>query len=365
MTNLDVLVVYSSDLAQSASLSGARNTNPFSLSAGQNHYQLSYAHFLRTCRDQSLSAGFTTSADIIAPGTCSNYWKFRAGEWIKVQKEAHSQQIFDKISPNSPQRAAERSILLADDSIQTFNDRELHRLFFDKLITHRQLLEYTVPTVAVQSADVAAINRALKKLNLQLSAQSPNPDFARKYVLKDRYGAGGDHVYEIKVPFARNIGRIMRDNPAIQFVLQPFVLFDQGFAYQSRATATDIRLIFNRNVLIQCYLRLAKPDEFRCNEHKGGELIYVDKADIPEKILLLANKMVKQIDKPRSLYALDFVVGNSGRPYCIEGNTGPGLDWDIKKKVNEKMSKQLIQNIVDEFGLRIKISVRSRVITAV
>ena len=38
----------------------------------------------------------------------------------------------------------------------------------------------------------------------------------------------------------------------------------------------------------------------------------------------------------------------------IEGNSGPGIDWDVTKMVNEKKSKQLITYIVEEFATRIK-----------
>jgi len=110
--------------------------------------------------------------------------------------------------------------------------------------------------------------------------------------------------------------------------------------------------LFQNNKLIQCYIRIAKPLEFRCNEHKGGRLVYITKNQIPSPVREIAKKIATKIDKPKSLYALDFVISNRGRVYFIEGNSGPGLDWDVTKKENEKMSKRLIRSIVEELLVR-------------
>lgn len=165
-------------------------------------------------------------------------------------------------------------------------------------------------------------------------------------------GAGGNHVYQIKADFVQVIHTIMAQNPTIEFVLQPFLLFDQGFEYNGLRASTDIRLLFHHNQLFQCYLRMAKTDDFRCNEHQGGQLVYIATSDVPEVIHAIAKKIVKKINKPQALYALDFAVSNAGRIYLVEGNIGPGIDWDVTKEVNEKKSKQLIRRIVKEFAVR-------------
>lgn len=353
MIDLDVLVVYSSNLAMSASLADTKTTFPFHKDSPQNNYNLSYAHLLETCEKQGLSAGFTTSSDIIAPGTCESFWTRKQDKWQKNQGKAHSFNIFDKISPSSLERIQERKTLLADKLVRPFNHRSLFKLFFDKLSTYKNLPRYSIPTVYVTSSEDIDIENAVKKLETLKNNHAFPEDFKDTYVLKDRYGAGGNFVFEISLNPVQKIQQFMKENPEVHFILQPFLAFDKGFAYKNNQTATDIRLIFHQSDLLQCYLRMAKANDFRCNEHQGGELVYVNPTDIPEKIKVVARKMAQNINKPHSLYALDFAVSNNGNIYCIEGNTGPGIDWDIDKKINEKMSKELIRTIVTEFKNRL------------
>ncbi|MFH1967270.1 MAG: YheC/YheD family protein [Patescibacteria group bacterium] len=356
--NLDVLVVYSSSLATSASVTDSYSKHPFLLDSEQANYNLSYAYFLEYCKENKLTAGLTTSADVIGPGSCDNFWQFQFGQWSKVEKKAQSHQIFDKFFPNSPARVIKRKLLLSGKLIEPFNDKQLFATFFDKLLTYQQLPSYTIPTVGIVSSKISDIKKSLSKLRSLIRLHSNCQDFQKDIVLKDRFGAGGNYVYEINKDFSHEIQTIMKANPEVQFVVQPFLSFDTGFAYQKNQTATDIRLIFQHNKLIQCYFRMAKLGDFRCNLHQGGQLIYVTPDDIPKIIQTIAKEIVQKIDKPESLYALDFVISNSGHVYLIEGNIGPGIDWDSSQISDEQMSKKLIHRIIKEFASRIK---RSRV----
>lgn len=352
MVNLDVLVVYSASVAQSSRATGLDVFHPFSLDSKQANYNLSYAYFLGDCKKNGMSAGFTTSADIVGPGLCSTYWTEKYGKWSKVHSSAYSSQVFDKISPSSPLRTTERELLFSDKTVEPFNDAALFTTFFDKLHTYKQLPHYAIPTVSVRSDKVTDIRSAIQKLTILRKKHPFGLDFSHKMVLKDRFGAGGNYVFKISVNFSQKIQTIMRQNKNISFVLQPFLVFDKGYTYKNNATSTDIRLIFQHNLLLQSYVRMAKQKDFRCNEHQGGQLEYVSKKDIPDSVLEIAQKIVERINKPRSLYALDFVISNTGRVYFIEGNIGPGIDWDISKKINEQMSKKLIRSIVGELVYR-------------
>jgi glutathione synthase/RimK-type ligase-like ATP-grasp enzyme len=97
---------------------------------------------------------------------------------------------------------------------------------------------------------------------------------------------------------------------------------------------------------------MAKADDFRCNEHQGGSLTYIHKKDIPEKVIKLALKLAGQLNKPDSIYALDFIISNNDRVYFLEGNCGPGIDWNLDLLKNERMSKKLIRIIVKELKNR-------------
>lgn len=354
IVNLDVLVVYSSGLSVSASVDDAFSMHPFLMNSKQANYNLSYAYFLRYCKRNKLTAGLTTSTDVIGPGLCKSFWTYEKNHWIKNQMHGSSKQIFDKISPITTQKMEQRQLLLSDESISPFNDVELFDTFFDKLRTYKRLPEFAIPTVSVHSSQNSDISQAVIKLKAITKKHIHAKDFTQTVVLKDRFGAGGENVYKIDQDVVNGIQRIMNKHKDVRFILQPFLSFDKGYTYKGHTTSTDIRLIFYKNTLLQSYIRMAKKKDFRCNEHQGGQLVYIHKMDVPKMLHTIANSIVEKIHKSQSLYALDFVISNTGTIYFIEGNIGPGIDWNIKKKINEVKSKQLIQSIVHEFVGRIK-----------
>lgn len=353
MDKLDVLVVYNASVAQSAAISDDLSLHPFLLASPKANYNLSYSYFLARCDQLGLSAGFTTSSDITGPGTCQTYWTTQENSWVKVNQPAHAHHIFDKISPNSPIRSTERSLLLSDSTIIPFNDRVLFTTFHDKLLTYQQLPEYALPTITLTNSRLSTIRSSLASLR-QLCANHRYPsDFGTSIILKDRFGAGGNYVFKITRSFVPRIRQLMHRSPHIHYILQPYLAFDLGYAYRGTPTTADIRLIFHHNHLFQAYLRLAKPNDFRCNQHQGGKLIYVTKKELPLRIIQVAQKIRQKINKPHALYALDFVISNSGRTYFLEGNIGPGITWDTHDLVDTKKAQQLIRSIVQSIATRV------------
>lgn len=352
MKRLDVLVVYSSGLAYSASVADDVSTTPFSMKSKRANYNLSYAYFLERCQRRGLRAGLASSADVIASGSAKGYWTYSRGSWRKNNQAVLALQVFDKLSPTTSAHTFSRNLLFGDDGMLPFNDPVLFDIFFDKLSTYETLADFSLPTVALTTSTTAHIERAIRRLERLIKNHSFPTDFAKDMVLKDRFGSGGNLVYKIASGKIGRIQTILRAHPKARFVLQPFLPFETGFSYNNRTTATDIRLIILRNRHLQSYVRMAKDGDFRCNEHQGGQLEYVHASDIPESIHHMSRLIIEKLGSRRSMYALDFVVSNSGRAYCLEGNTGPGLDWDVTKRVNEQKSKQLIRHIVDELDYR-------------
>ena len=104
---------------------------------------------------------------------------------------------------------------------------------------------------------------------------------------------------------------------------------------------------------MQSYIRVAKPEEFRCNEHQGGSLTYLPIKAIPRKLISKSNQIAQILNKKTSLYSLDFIMSNKGNPYFLEGNTGPGLDWNVSLKQNKSKSKKLIRLLVKDLASRV------------
>jgi glutathione synthase/RimK-type ligase-like ATP-grasp enzyme len=164
--------------------------------------------------------------------------------------------------------------------------------------------------------------------------------------MKDRFGAGGRHVYKFKSDQSTDMLAIANKNPHISFIIQPFIT--------SVSAPTDIRLVYLMGRIVQSYIRVAKSGEFRCNEHQGGLLTYLTLAEIPPLLVAKSSLIAKILDKKCSLYALDFIISNHGNTYLLEGNTGPGLDWNVSLKKNETEAKKLIQLVVSELFVRAK-----------
>lgn len=351
---LDVLVVYASSVAFSPLVDDTSVIAPFSPTGSNANYNDAYAHFLYTCKKHNLKAGFTTTSQIIGPGTCKCYWTYNKKTWQKVNSKAFAPIIFDKFSPMNKTRIDIRNLLFSRDLVTPFNDSYLLKLFYDKLKTHNELKQFSIPTVSVNSSKVTDIKKALASLKVLTSLHPHAGDFTSEIIVKDRNGAGGNYIY--KVSCVTQIQEILKRRKSLTFVLQPFVKFDQGFIYKDQARLTDIRLIYLKDKLVQAYIRMAKEDEFRCNEHKGGNLEYIAFNSIPKDVMNVANKVLKELTTKSSLFALDFIISNNGNVFLLEGNIGPGLDWNLSKKINERKAKQLIGIIVAELEKRTQVA---------
>lgn len=340
----DVLVVYSSGMTQRVER-GSSNRSPFSLIACEKDYEKAYAYLLDSISEYGLTVAFATSDDIIAAGTVAAYWTHDGNGWKAVRQAAFSEVFFDKLSPQTEIRKRQRELLFSSPIIVPFNDPELYTLFFDKLRLAEQLTTTTIPTVALESGDSQAIEVARNRLAILTELYSNRNDFACDYILKDRYGAAGNHVYRIAATNIDSIGKIISENPKKSFILQPMLLFDSGYQYKEWPGKTEIRLIFHNEKIVQTYLRIAETTLGLCNGHQGGNIIYQPIRSIPKKVRIAAERVIVLLPKHDSLYALDFVVSNEGSVYLLEGNTGPGLNWDRANLADVAGAKKLMRII--------------------
>lgn len=356
LNNFDVIVVYNQSIASSASNPSSDCTTPFSLGSRNEAYNDVYAYFLQTCQNNHLKAAFSTSADIVGPGYFRSFWTFINNQWTKNDHPCFSTLIFDKFSPTNQLIKSKRQQLFSTPAIFPFNNPFLFDLFFDKQKTYDTLPLHTIPTVSLIQNTSESVNSALKSLKKLIDNSSHSKDFNQKVVLKDRYGAGGKRIYQFTFTQIPQILAVISRHPDISFIIQPLVKFDQGFIYQKISAPTDIRLIYLNGEIVQSYIRIAKKGEFRCNEHQGGSLIYVTSHQIPKKLITVSNKIAQSLTDKSSLFALDFIISNHGHVYLLEGNTSPGLDWNLKNPINEIEAKKLIQLIVKDLSLRTKVS---------
>ena len=346
--HFDVLIVYSERLANSANSLSDEVLTPFPKGSINESYNVVYEYFLKICEKNNLKAAFTTSADITGAGRCGSYWLFENNKWIKVRKTGYSKLIFDKFSPSNKRIGTSRKLLFSSPEVKPFNHPYLFNLFFDKQKTYKKLHKYSLPTVTIKDATRESISGACKTLHEIVSSHPHKYDFSDEIVMKDRFGAGGIHVYRFKANQTKRMAASMKRNEKISYIIQPFARFDKGFSYKNSEVAADIRLIYLGGKIIQTYIRMPKKGDFRCNEHQGGSLKYISKNELPLDVVSRSNKIANILNKNCSLYALDFIISNNGKIYLLEGNTGPGLDWNLSIKENKIEAQKLIRIIIKE-----------------
>lgn len=329
---LDVLIVYNGATVASPTDKFSLPFPPDSLNAPCN---TAYAYFLEICAKNNLTAGFASSTDIIGSGRVQAYWTFVDGTWRKVLSGAKTKLVFDKFSPKSAANKKLRNLLFSNKLIKPYNLPTTYNTFFDKQKTANKHSSLAIPTVSLADSKLTSINLALSKLAKQASKRS-SQDFSQALILKDRFGAGGWHVYKISYDNTKQIQKIMRENPKISFILQPFANFN----------GIDTRLVYHAGQIVQSYVRQAKAGDFRCNEHQCATSRYLTLAQIPPTIRSHANSIAKSIIHDQSLFALDFVTCQSGNSYFLEGNTGPGLSWNDNIPHEVMMCQKLIRTIV-------------------
>jgi hypothetical protein len=358
----DVLIVYNEKFSSSSSNNAIENKTPFSDKFDNESYNIVYGHFLEVCEKFKLKVAFTTSADIVGMGLCKSFWSYKNKKWSKNNSLCSSKLIFDKFAPTNKGIASRRDLLFSSKKIKPFNEAGLFNLFFDKQETYNELSKYSIPTISLEENNLESINNACSAL-AELTSQHPHAkDFSSDIVMKDEFGAGGENVYKFKSKQFKEILAITLKNSKVSFIIQPFVKFDQGFSYHNAPATTDIRFVYLSGKIVQSYIRIAKNGDFRCNEHLGGALTYLPLEEIPQKLVAKANIISKILNDKSSLYALDFVISNNGNVYLLEGNSMPGLDWNMSLKDNEIKAKKLIELVVKEMIKRTKTKVTHRLI---
>jgi glutathione synthase/RimK-type ligase-like ATP-grasp enzyme len=340
----DVLIVYNGTATRSASLRDKANTTPFPLTSKSSSCNIAYAYFLESCAKQKIKAAFSTSNDVIGSGLCSSYWSYEDGAWHKSRKMAYSTTIFDKFSPRSKVGKVKHKLLFSSKKIKPFNDPTLRKLFSDKQKTYNSLSDHAIPTVTLKGNTLDSINSACDMLTSKMRQNTRREDFSGDIIMKDRFGAGGYHVYKFQKNESPEMLIVKDSNPDISFVIQPFANTD---------CPTDIRLIYMGGKIIESYIRVAAQNDFRCNEHQGGSLTYLDINNIPSNVTDQANAIIAKLGNYHSLYSLDFIVSNSGKAYLLEGNIGPGLDWNLSVKKEEVNAKKFIRTIVKQLASKV------------
>lgn len=344
----DVLVVYTSTIAISPS--SRKYQTPFGDSVDYNN---AYSYFLEYCKSKNLRVALMTSDDIIGSGTGKAYWMWKNNRWHKYTRSCYSKTIFNKFFPKNKQQNSLYVKMYSDKTIQVLPKQSLVSLFTDKQYTANRLPQYSIPTVSIADMSLDSIQQSINELQRKISNHYSSNDLSASIILKDRFGLGGNTIYKIDQPLSTTIQSLMKLHPTTRFIIQPLLVCDKGYSSTIYSGYADIRLIFYGSTLIQAYVRTAKEGDFRCNMAQGGLCFYVNWKDLDPKLRVLAKKITTEVNYPHSLYALDFLISNSGNIYFVEGNSSPGLYWTAGIQQEETETKKLIHILVDELFDRV------------
>lgn len=354
--SFDVLVVYSDDLATNASGPDSA-AKPFAADAGHADYNRAYAYFLKTCRQSGLKAAFTTSDAIVDAGTCRGYWSYKNGQWLANSDLGFAPQILEKFIASDAAKQKQRQLLFSSTQITPFNDPQLISLCNDKYQTYQRFPAQAIPTALITDHSPKGIDQALAQLHTLIQNHPNAADFNQSVVVKDRYGASGNHVYLVDENNLDQVWQLVQSHPQLDFLLQPLVNYQLGFTHEGQKRAADIRLIYHNQQILQSYVRLADKDEFRCNGDLGAQIIYPEIEQLPPQVIHASDQITRDLKFDNAIYALDFIIADSGHVYLVEGNAGPGINWDKANRQDELAAKELIHAIVAEFVHRQQVSV--------
>lgn len=345
-TVYDILVVYNSSIAKSAQDAGYTGRSPFDTHSEYRDYSRSYAYFLASCKAMNLRAAFTTTQDIDGVGTFTSVWEYNT-TWKRCHTHARAHIILNKFSTTSGENKKAYKLLTSHpDKITLFHDQYTRSIFDDKLNTFHTFPESAIPTVAITAPTLKGIRTAQDKLNRMLQGKVNALDFSGIRVLKDRFGAGGVHIFQITSDAEALVH--LKKEPEIEFVLQPSIEA-LGFRFKQHTRNIDLRVIIMNGKIIQSYIRIAKKNEFRANAKQGGSIEYIELAAIPKDVIHMIRTINQKLPIKHSFYALDFIKSKSGHLYFIEGNSTPGLNWFDTE--DELHAKSLIRILAQELKL--------------
>lgn len=346
----DVIIVYTSNLANSAKNYSPQLPTPFHNKNVTTENDASYLYFMQLFEKNGITVALSTSKDVIGAGKCSSYWKVENKKWVSVKKSCFSQNIFEKFQPTDSFQTHQYTVLFSSSSVTPFIPPFLFTLFSDKQKIYDTFPTCTIPTVSITDRSKEGIQSALNQL-FELIADHPrSSDFQSQLIVKNSTGYGAMHVYKITDNFLTKIETIMLKNRNLSFVIQPFINFDHGDSIQSLSGFKEYRLVYHKKKIVQVYLRYAKKGDFLCNIPEGE--IEIQTREIPKSILTAAKYINKKIPSKNCVYSLDFIISKNNNVYLLEGNTNPGIVWTEKYPQNVKKTKKLMNIIVDEFKER-------------
>jgi hypothetical protein len=345
MRNFDVIVLYSAQYAFSPNDRNYRENTPFSRTSQYEEYIASYEYLLSQCQISNMNVAFAVSNDVIGPGTFKGYWTYDK-KWKRNKGLARTRVLFDRFKPTYPYEKKSLKLLIQDQSIKTFVNKNIKKVFNDKYCTFETFNEYAIPTIKLSEVSEEGIANAIKKLKVMLKKPK---NFESAFIVKDRFGGGGKRIYYIrdKKDFKNTIQEIQKGSTT-KFIVQPCIALKNAKPVRGYKGVVEMRVVLMNGVILSSWLRLEPEGSDTYDKKNGERRIVISPQELPLKVHKAVSTIREKLPKKRSLYTLDFVMTINNDIFLLEGNNKPGLGWDKNDKIDAENKKMLIDAIVVE-----------------
>lgn len=243
-------------------------------------------------------------------------WHFDNRKWAK-KINIKPDFIYDRL-PSKKDAAFYKQKQELNRYFKILNNPKFRLLFGSKHSQYKYFYEFMPKTVLLENKNQL---KRVKKIKTS------------KIVIKPFYGSGG---YNILIINKNSVKKYLKK---INFpvIAQEMIDGSRGVKNISN-TLADLRLVFVDNKFIYACSRIAKKGSLFTNFHQGAKMIVVPKNKIPKEIFKLLPEIQKKLQKfKKNDYSLDFMF-EGNRPFLIEMNTTPGVDYFSPKdyKIREK-----------------------------
>lgn len=258
-------------------------------------------------------------------GVFKKGWTYKNGKWIKIYSEIIPDLIYDKVENASNHKLFSLKIKMTQRA-KVFNCPLFKTLLSDKFSQYVLFREFMPESSLVFTKDELFKN--IKRIK------------SKKVVIKELYGSGGFGVDIVEKD------ETMHGGYKYPVLVQEFLESNFGIpGFSKEGDVADLRLVYLNGNLIYSISRIAKNKSLYTNFHQGADAVIVPENKIPECAAEVSLKIRNRLEVfTESLYSIDLMFSNDGRPYLIEINTSPGVDllWRFG-------SKEQINNFIDAF----------------
>lgn len=234
-------------------------------------------------------------------------WAYRDGAWLKIHKEIKADLVFDKLS-NAYSQENFMEKVHNFKGIKILNDPFFQSYFGSKLNQYYLLKNFMPKTYFVR--DEQDLRSKLKYFK------------NKKIVIKPLLGSGGCGV---KIGSKKEL---LANNYIYPVLIQKFIKSYGLPSIAPKNKTADLRVVvFNHHVLYIA-ARIAADGSDYTNVHQGAEPILIHHKNYPGSVLKIVNEIDKHfLNYEFAIYCLDFIFDRSRKPYLIEMNTKPGVNF--------------------------------------